>query len=151
MHVWCGVICKRPSANWVFLIVQMSITPFVSFVDGASRSTQNLSSAAWLIYNPVGELIDLQGSCLGCTTNNVAEHSAVIELLTKATALNIRALIVNLDSKLVVLQLNWHYSVGNPEILRLYLRVHLLERHFDYITYQHMPRRMLIVTASAQL
>ena len=79
---WCGVLCKHLSADRVFLVVQMSIHPFVGFADGASRSTRNLSSAAWVIYDPAGELIDLQGVCLGRTTNNIAEYSAVLELLT---------------------------------------------------------------------
>ena len=119
----------------------MSITPYVGFTDGASRSTKNLSSAAWVIYDPAGELIDLQGICLGQITNNVAEYNAVIELLTKAINLGIRALLVHLDSQLVVLQLNSHYSVRNPHILRLYLCIRLLERHFNFINYQHIPRR----------
>ena len=60
--------------------------------------------------------------------------------------LSISALIVNLDSQLVVIQLNGCYLVRNPHILRLYLRVCLLERHFDYITYQHIPRQMNALT-----
>ena len=87
----------------------MSITPYVSFVDGASRSTRNLSSVAWVIYDPAGELIQMQGICLGRTTNNVVEYSAIIELLTEAINLDIRAFLVNLDSQLVVLQLNSNY------------------------------------------
>ena len=101
---------------------------------------------AWVIYDPAGELIDLQGICLGRTTNNVAEYSAVIEILTKAINLGIRAFLVNLDSQLVVLQLNNHYSVRNLHILRLYLCIRLLERHFDFITYQHIPRQMNTLT-----
>ena len=124
----------------------MSINPYVGFMDGASRSTRKLSSAAWVIYNLAGELINLQGIFLGQTTNNVAEYSVVIELLTKVITLGIGALVVNLDSQLVVLQLNRNYLVRNPHILILYLRVHLLERHFDYITYQHIPRQMNALT-----
>ena len=63
-----------------------------------------------MIYDPHGELIDIQGVCLGCTMNNVAEYSAVIELLSEAINLGIRTLVVNLDSQLVVHQLNRHYS-----------------------------------------
>ena len=141
VHVFgFGVLYENFPAYWVLLIVQMSITPYVNFADGASRSTRNLSSAAWVIYDPAGELIDLQVICLGRTTNNVTEYSATIELLTKAINLGIRALLVNLDSQLVVLQLNNHYSVRNLHILRLYLRIRLLEGHFDIITYQHIPR-----------
>ena len=104
----------------------MSITPYVGFADGASRSTRNLSSEAWVIYDPIGELIDLQDICLGQTTNNVTEYSAILELLTEAVNLGIRALLVNLDSQLVFLQLNGHYSVRNLCISRLYLHIHLL-------------------------
>ena len=118
----------------------MSITLFFSFADGASRSTRNFSSKARVIYDATGELIDLQVICIGKTTNNVTEYSTVIELLTEAINLDIRALLLNLDSQLVVLQLNNHYSVRNPHILILYLRIRLLERHFDFITYQHIPR-----------
>ena len=66
VHVFgFGVLCENFLAYWVLLIVQMSITPYVGFADGASHSTRNLSSAAWLIYDPAGELIDLQGIFLG--------------------------------------------------------------------------------------
>ena len=106
-----------------FLLVQMSGAPYIGFADGACRSTRNLSSAAWVIYDPHGELIDLQGVCLGCTTNNVAEYSAIIELLAEAINLGIRTFLVNLDSQLVVHQLNGRYSVRDHHILRLYLRV----------------------------
>ena len=131
----CRLLCLS-------LLVQMSNTPYIGFADGACRSTRNLSSAAWVIYDPHGELIDLQGVCLGRTTNNVAEYCAVIELLTEAINLGIRALVVNLDSQLVVLQLNRRYSVRDHHILRLYLRVRLLERNFEFITYQHIPRQL---------
>ena len=97
----------------------MSISPYVGFADGPSHSTQNLPSVAWLIYDPNGELINLRGICLGLATNNVAKYSVVLEILTEAINLGIRTLLVKLDSQLVVLQLNGHYSVRNPCILRL--------------------------------
>lgn len=87
-------------------------------------------------------MIDLQGICLGRTTNNISEYSAVIKLLLEATTLGIRELVVNLDSQLVIHQLNGEYSVRNPQILQMYLRIHLLERNFDYITYHHILRCM---------
>ena len=95
----------------------MFATPHIGFAHGACHSTQNLSSAAWAIYDPNGELIDIQGICLGRTTNNIAEYSAVIELLSEAIALGISELIVKLDSQLIVLQLNGQYSIRNPQIL----------------------------------
>ena len=144
--MWCGVRCKHLSADRVFLIVQISITPFVGFADGSSRSTRNLSSAAWVIYDPAGELVNLQGVCLGPATNNITKYSIILELLTEVVDLGIHELLVYLDSQLVLLQLNGHYSVRNPSILCLYLRIRLLERNFDYITYQHIPRHLNTLT-----
>ena len=83
----------------------MSVTPHIGFTEGACHSTWNLSSAAWDTYDPHGDLIDLQGIFLGCTTNNIVECGAVIKLLLEAISLDIRELVVNLDSQLVVLQL----------------------------------------------
>jgi len=47
-----------------------------------------------------------------------------------------------------VLQLNRVYAITNPVLLRLVLRVRLLEREFDYIEYQHI-RRYLNTLADA--
>ena len=142
-----GLVCRHNCRLLcLLLLVQMSSTPYVGFADGACCNTQNLSSTAWVIYDPHGELVDLQVVCLGCTTNNVAEYSAVIELLIEAINLDIHALVVNLDSQLVVLQLNGRYSIRNLQIIRLYLHVRLLERNFDFITYQHIPRRLNTLT-----
>lgn len=79
------------------------MTPHFGFGDGTFHSTRNLSSMAWAIYDPNGEFIDLEGICLGHTTNNIVEYGAVIELLSEAIALGIREMVVNLDSQLVVL------------------------------------------------
>ena len=76
----------------------MSINPFAGFADGASRSTRNLSSAAWVIYDPADELVNLQGVCLGRATNNIAEYSVVLELLTEVVNLGIHELLVYLES-----------------------------------------------------
>jgi ribonuclease HI len=68
--------------------------PYIGFDDGASHSTQNHASVAWEIYAPTDELVSLHSIFLGCETNNIAEYSAVIELLTDAISLGIRHLIV---------------------------------------------------------
>ena len=114
--------------------------PYIGFADGSSRSTRNLASDAWEIYSPTDKLINLHGIFLGCATNNIAEYSAVIELLTDAISLGIRHLIARINSQLVVLQLRNIYSIRNPMLLWVYLRIHLLERNFDYIEYKHIPR-----------
>jgi ribonuclease HI len=120
--------------------------PYIGFADGASHSTRNLASAAWEIYVPTNELISLRGVCLGRATNNIAEYSVVIELFVDAISLGIRHLVVRLDLQLVVLQLSNVYSIRSPTLLRVYLQIRLLERHFDHIEYQHIPQCLNTLT-----
>jgi hypothetical protein len=110
---FCYLVSTPNCLPCVVLGFQMSASslPYIGFVDGASRSTQNLASAAWEIYTPTNELISLQGVFLGRATNNIAEYSAIIELLTDVISLGIRQLVVQLDSQLVVLQLSNIYTI----------------------------------------
>jgi ribonuclease HI len=119
---------------------------FIGYADGASRHTRRLASAAWVIFTPRGQLLSSGGICLGNTTNNVVEYSAVIELLRDAQSFGISHLRVYLDAQLVVSQLNRVYRVHDPTLHRRFLRVCLLERSFDYITYFHVPRRLNQIT-----
>jgi ribonuclease HI len=72
----------------------------------------------------------------------MAEYHAVIKILTEASSLGISRMIVNLDSQLVVCQLNRIYAIHNPILLRLHLQVRCLERMFDFIEYKHIPREL---------
>jgi ribonuclease HI len=123
-----------------------SSLPYIGFADGASRSTQNLASTAWAIYAPTNELVSLRGVCLGRATNNFAEYRAVIELLVDVISLGIRHLVVRLNSQLVVLHLSNVYTIRSPTLLQVYLRIRLLERYFDNIEYQHIPRCLNTLT-----
>jgi ribonuclease HI len=100
---------------------------FVGYADGASRHTRRLFSIAWVIFSPQGHLLSFGGICLGDTTNNVAEYSAIIELFLDALSLGISHLRVYIDAQLVVSQLNRVYRVHDPTLHRRFLRVCLLE------------------------
>jgi ribonuclease HI len=113
---------------------------YLGFADRASHHTQNLASTAWVVYSPEGMLVSSGGVCLGPSTNNVAKYSIIIELLCDAISHGILSLEVRLDSQLVVCQLNGRYLMHDPTLLRRFLRVRILERQFDFITYYHIPR-----------
>ena len=98
-----------------------SSLPHIGFIDGASRSTQNLASVAWAIYAPTSKLITLRGVCLDRATNNIAKYRVIIELLIDAISLSIHCLVVRLDSQLVVLQLSNVYAIRSPTLLWVYL------------------------------
>ena len=89
----------------------MSFEWFSSFVDDAIHHTCNLASATWVIYTPLEQLVSSGGALLGPTTNNVAEYSAVIDLLWDSTLHRITHPEVRLDSQLVVSQHNGDYQV----------------------------------------
>lgn len=111
--VYCCIIfyvCKFLAAFYDFryfsylscgtldLQMLMLTQTYISFGDGASRSTQNFSSIPWVIYSPTYELVSIHGICLDWTTNNIVEYSATIELLSNATSFDIFWLIVRLYS-----------------------------------------------------
>ena len=80
----------------------MEYSSYIGFADGASCHTQNSASIAWVIYTPTGQVLSSGGVCLWPSSNNVAEYSAVIELLWDAISHGVLSLEVHLDSELVV-------------------------------------------------
>jgi ribonuclease HI len=114
----------------------------ISYADGASRWTQNLTSVASTLYTPSHEMLHWSSICLGSTTKNQAKYTTIIGLLVDAQHHRIRHLSIFLDSQLVVLQLNNVYHVHDPCRFRKYLHVRLLSRHFDSITFTHIPRQL---------
>ena len=60
-------------------------------------------------------------------------------ILVDALSHRILHLHVRLDSLLLVMQLNGLYRVHNPVLFRRYLRVKLLIREFETITFNHVP------------
>ena len=76
----------------------------------------------------MGQVLSSGGIRLWPSSNNVAEYSAVIELLWDAISHGVLSLEVRLDSQLVVSQLNGLYHVRDLTLLRRFLCVRLLER-----------------------
>lgn len=79
---------------------------YTIFADGASRHTLNLASTAWVIYQPSSQLLSSGSTCLGPSTNNIAEYSSIIELLLATMSYGSQHMVVHLDSQLAMLQLN---------------------------------------------
>lgn len=123
---------------------------YVGYMNGVSRHTRHIASAAYVIYTPELALFSSEGAFLGTTTNNIAEYMSVIPLLTKASLRDISNMVVRLDSQPFVMQLTIHYHVRNPILLHHYLRVWLLERQFEFITYKHIPWEFNIVVDSLE-
>lgn len=88
-----------------------SFSIYTSFADEASHYTWIISFITWVIYLPMDELVSSRGIYLGPKINNIVEYSAVIELLLEEMSLGIFHLLVNLESQLMVSQLNNVYYI----------------------------------------
>ena len=82
-----------------FWQMSMEYSTYIGFTDGASRHTQHSALATWVIYTPMGHVLSSGGVCLWPSSNNVAEYSAVIELLRDAISHGVLSLEVRLDSQ----------------------------------------------------
>jgi ribonuclease HI len=120
--------------------MSMESSVYLVFTDEASHHKQNLASIAWVVYSPEGKLVSSSGIFLRPSTNNVVKYSVVIDILRNSISHGISSLEVRLDSQFVLFHLNDSYHVRDPTLLRRFLCVQLLERHFDFITYHHIPR-----------
>ena len=85
-----------------------------SFVDGASRWNQNLSSITWVIYTLSHTLLYSGSIFVGPTTNKQVEYDALIGLLVDSIHYHIYHLCVHLNSHPLIAQLNNFYIVYDP-------------------------------------
>jgi ribonuclease HI len=97
--------------------MSMEASIYLGFADRASRHTQNLAFAAWVVYSLEGQLVSSGGIGLGPSTNNVVKYSIAIELLRDVISHGIGSIEVFLDSQLVVCYLNDSYHVRDPTLL----------------------------------
>ena len=70
----------------------------------------------------------------------MVEYNIVINLLSEAIYFGIESLVVYLDSQLVMSQLNNIYCMRDPLLHHQFLRMILLQRSFNFITFIHIPR-----------
>lgn len=112
----------------------------VIFTDGGARG--NPGPAA------IGAVVGGKsyGEYIGEATNNVAEYKALIFALKKAIALlgktkagetDVRC---NMDSELIVNQLNGVYKIKDPDLQPLFIDVWNLRRDFKSVSFTHIPR-----------
>ena len=73
-------------------------------------------------------------------TNNMAEYEALIFGLTEALSIGVRQLLVKGDSQLIIKQVRGECSCNNPRLAAYLIHVIKLEKDFDTLELQHVPR-----------
>jgi ribonuclease HI len=111
-------------------------------IDGASRGNPGPAGIGVLFLGQDGTVVERLCRGIGTATNNVAEYSALLLALERATALGVKELDVYSDSELLVRQLLGRYQVKHPALRPLFAvardRIASL-RHFGI---HHVPREL---------
>ena len=77
---------------------------------------------------------------IGKATNNIAEYSALLVALQRASELGAQRIVVKSDSQLMVRQLHGEYKIKNETLQRLYSSAITLLKKFASVTVLHIPR-----------
>lgn len=108
--------------------------------DGGSRGNPGIAGAGAVIYDNDVEVWFGTLFIGDNKTNNEAEYAGLILGLQNAKKLNIKNLIVQGDSLLIINQMNGLYKCKSPKLLAAYSCAKSLEQYFEKIYYIHVPR-----------
>ena len=110
--------------------------------DGCSKSNPGLAGAGAVIYDNITNVEIWNGNeFIGTNiTNNYAEYMGLIIGLKQAQEMNVKQLIVEGDSMLVIKQMKGEYKVKSLQLIELYNEAKSLEKGFDCIHYTHIYR-----------
>lgn len=116
--------------------------------DGGARNNPGICGIGYAIFM-FDEIIYKDNAIVSnYNTNNFAEYQALIHGLNKAIELNISAIHVQGDSKIIIGQVEGWYKVKCEELKPLHNSVKELEKKFNKITYEHIYRQYNKLTDS---
>jgi hypothetical protein len=73
-------------------------------------------------------------------TNNMAEYEVLLFGLSTALSLGVRQLLIKGDSQLIIKQVKGDCSCNDPQLAAYLLHVRKLEKDFEVLNLQHIPR-----------
>lgn len=112
---------------------------YVLFFDGCAKGNPGFAGSGAVMYKDDEEIWS-KSEYLEKQTNNYAEYCGLIMGLQYAVEKEIKNLIVNGDSMLVIKQMTGAYKVNSPNLIELYNEAIRLKAQFDTINFQHVYR-----------
>lgn len=112
----------------------------ILFTDGGARGNPGPAAFSAILYDEEMQLIDLDGGFEGHATNNFAEYSGLLLGMKLAAKNGITELTCNLDSELVVKQLNGQYKIKDENIKSFYSKIEKYFVNFEKLEVHHIPR-----------
>ena len=112
-----------------------------AYTDGASRGNPGESGIGAVVRTESGSVVLRFQRHIGRATNNIAEYTALLELLERMREVPCTRLVVHSDSELMVRQLNGSYKVKAPELRRRYERFVSLRKALPFgLEIRHVAR-----------
>ncbi len=118
----------------------------IIYTDGGARENPGPAAIGVVIQNAGGQTINSYGEAIGEATNNEAEYRAVVSALQKVKALlgkkKTKKLVVevNMDSELVVKQLNGEYKIEEERLFPFFIKIWNLRMDFEKLVFLYVPR-----------
>lgn len=113
----------------------------IAFFDGACSGNPGPMAIRYIVFDAEEEVVERFSKQIGHGTNNVAEYSALIELLEYLEAEAIEEVQIYGDSKLVINQIAKTWQITEPHLRALAERAwKLMERHPRWIL-SWIPRK----------
>ncbi len=109
------------------------------YTDGGARGNPGPAGIG-AVLKVAGEQPHTHSEYIGTGTNNQAEYRALLAGLDMAVNANVQDLVCNLDSELIVKQLNGQYRVKNIDLKTYYDQVQEISERFTKIIFRHVRR-----------
>jgi len=116
------------------------MSKLIIYSDGGARGNPGPAAIGFAIFDEGRNVLKKFGHVLGITTNNQAEYKALIAGLEAAAKMGAEHVVCNLDSELVVRQLQGKYKIKEPTLKPLAADVLRLTSKFIQVEFNHIPR-----------
>jgi lactoylglutathione lyase len=113
---------------------------FQFFSDGGARGNPGPAAVAFVALNEQGETVKTDSCFIGIHTNNQAEYEALLLALGYAVEIDAQEVTCNLDSELVVKQLNGEYAVKDNQLHVYWRKVREISACFKKISFYNVRR-----------
>ncbi len=108
--------------------------------DGGARGNPGPAGIGVVFKQDDGMIIGQHQQYIGEATNNVAEYKALLLGLSEAKNLGAEVLEINMDSELVVKQMNGQYKIKDSNLKLLAEEVLKQLKHFKNVAFRHVRR-----------
>jgi len=113
----------------------------ILYADGAARGNPGPAGIGVVIEDERGRVLKEVSQFIGRKTNNQAEYMALIQGLAAAAEVQADAILVRLDSELLVHQLKGEYKVKSPLLKPLRNQAQRLLARYKVVGIEHVERQ----------